>query len=501
MEVLFSKQQPQQQPVVGEHMSTLIKNVHSKQLVYGDHRREIPGEHVLTIVEESDRKINKKNENEVEFIVPKPQKKNFIDHYQSSSDYDERFASSEYEEEEKTSGEHTTTYLKQARAKYEAIELVVDRPKQLPSISTLIADIQPETQITSIKPTKILLSEDSSVKLDMELNNKKFYEQYDEMEIVLEKPLVRDSSTTLIANIQPGLELKSIQPTQQIRKSIEESSSTFTLQREQQTKEEENLLEFQIRKPYIQDSSSTLLANVQSELGIQGQLKPSPYIPQIIEDSSSALTMNLNTNQQITPFELIIPRIDVESSTSTIIAQVAPTIAGLRTKVDVPQVEKSTSSFLLEQKKRLDQEIELIIPKPKHIETSTSTMLADIEGKLETKDIHSTQIQPETSTSTFLFEEIRQYVIPQPVEIRMKQPTIADSSTTLLANVKATLDTQQIQRLGNLSQPFEHSSSAILFETKIKNIQPSEVELILPRPQIQESTSVLLVEIRPRLDT
>ena len=504
MEVLFSKQQPQQQPVVSEHMSTVVKNVHSKQLVYGDHHREIPGEHVLTIVEESDRKMNKKTENEVEFIVPKPQKKRpFIDHYQSSSDYDERFASSAYEEEEETSGEHTTTYLKQARAKYEAVELVVDRPKQLPSISKLIADIQADTQITSIKPTKILLSEDSSVKLDMELNNKHFYEQFDEMEIVLEKPLVRDSSTTLIANIQPGLELKSIQPTQQIRKTIEESSSTFTLQRERQTKEkeEEDLLELRIRKPYIQDSSSTLLANVQSELGIQGQLKPSPYIPQIIEDSSSVLMMNLNTNQQIAPFELIIPRIDVESSTSTILAQIAPTIAGLRAKVDVPQVEKSTSSFLLEQKKRLEEEVELIIPKPKRIETSTTTMIADVEAKLETKNIRSTQIQPETSTSTFLFEDIRQYVIPQPVELRMKQPTIADSSTTILANVKATLDTQQIQRLGNLSQPLEHSSSAISFEAKTKNIQPSEVELILPRPQIQESTSVLLAEIRPTLDT
>ncbi len=83
----------------------------------------------------------------------------------------------------------------------------------------------------------------------------------------------------------------------------------------------------------------------------------------------------------------------------------------------------------------------------------------------------------------------------------MRQPVIADSSTTLLANVKATLDTQQIQRLGQPFQPFEQSSSAILLETKSEEIQPSEVELILPRPRIQESTSVLLADVRPTLDT
>jgi hypothetical protein len=465
MEVIFRKQQ--QQPAVGEHMSTLIKKIHSK-----------------------------------EFLVPKPQKKRFTDHYQSSSDYDERFISSTYEEEEEetTSGEHTTTYLKQAQAKYQPIELVVDRPRQLPSISKLIADIQAETQITSIKPTTILLPEDSSAKFDMELNRENHYEQYDEMEIVLEKPIVRDSSTTLIANIQSGLELKSIQPTQQTQKTIEESTSTFTFQREQKPSEED-LLEFRIRKPYIQDSSTILLADVQPEFGIQGPLKPSRYIPQTIEESSSALTMKLNTEQQIAPFELIIPRIDMESSTSTILAQIAPTIAGLRTTVEIPEVKKSTSSFTLEQNKRVDEEVKLILPKPKHLETSTTTMLADVEAKLETKEIRPSQIQPETSTSTFYFQETTQNIIPQPVELRMKQPTIADSSTTLLANVKAPFDTQQIQRLGKANQPLEQSSSAISFQTKTEEIRPSEVELILPRPEIQESTSVILADIRPTLDT
>jgi hypothetical protein len=435
MEVVFTKQQPEQSSE-GEHSSTLIKNVHSKQVVYDKRPLEIPGEHLLTVVDRSTRQKNK----EIEFIVPKPQKKRFVDHYQSSSDYDERFLSSTYEEEVETSGEHTTTYLKQARPKYEAIELVVDRPRQLPSISKLIADIQAETQITSIKPTTVLRPEDSSVKLDMQLNNENRVEQFDEMEIVLERPLVRDSSTTLIGNIQPGL-------------------------------------------------------------GIQGQLKPSPYISQTIEESSSALTMNLATNQPRAPFELIIPRIDKESSTSTILAQVAPTIGGQRARIDIPEVEKSTSSFIFDQKKRVEEEVELIVPKPKRLETSSSTMIADVEAKLETKNIRPSEIQPESSTSTFYFEETSEYHLPQPVEIRMKQPTIADSSTTLLANVKASLDTQQIQRLGQPYQPFEQSSSAISFETQTEDNQSSEVELILPRPRIQESTSIMLADIRPTLDT
>jgi len=494
MEVIFPKQQPIVRLEEGEHMSTLIKNVHSKPVVYTDRLREIPGEHSLTIVENSDRET----ENEVEFIVPR---KYPVDHYKSSSDYNERFVSSTNEEEilrqryqYQDTGEHSTTYLKQTQAKYQPIDLVVDRPKQLPSVSKLIADFPASTQITSIRPTKFILPEESSFRLDTQLNR----EQFNEMELVLEKPLVRDSSTTLIANIQPGLELKSIQPTQQT--VTKESSSTFTMQREQQSEEEE-LLELRIRRPYIKDSSSILLADVQSELSVQGQLKPSPYKPQSIEESSTALMIDLQRAQEIKPFELIIPRIDVESSTSTVLAQVSPAMAGLRAKIDIPKVEKSTSSFLLEQTKRSDKEIEVIMPKPKHMETSTSTMIADVQAKLETKNIRPSEIQPEISTSTLYFEETIHDIIPQPVELRMKQPTIADSSTTLFANVKATLDTQQVQILGNSYRPLEHSSSSILFENQTKEIQPAEVELILPRPLKQESTSVMLANIRPTLDT
>ena len=494
MEVVFTKPQVEQSSE-GEHSSTVIKKVHSKQVVYDKRPIEIPGEHLLTIVDQSTRQKDK----EIEFILPKPQTKRLLDQYQSSSDYDERFVSSTFEEEEETSGEHRTTYLKKTRAKYEPIELVVDRPRQLPSVSTLIANIQSETQVTSIKPTTVLVPQDSSVKLDMQLSNENLFEQFDEMEIVLEKPIVRDSSTTLLANIKPGLELKSVQPTQPIRKTIEESTSTFTLQREQ--KSEEDLFELRIRKPHIQDSSTILLADVQPDLGIQGQLKPSPYIPLTIEESSSALTVDLSKHQHTAPFELIIPRIDKQSSTSTILAQVAPTIGGLRAKVDVSEVEKSTSSFLLEQKQRTNEEVELILPKPKRLETSSTTMIADVEAKLETKNIRPSEIQPETSTSTFYFEETSEYQLPQPVELRMKHPTIADSSTTLLANVKATLDTQQIQRLGQVPQPLEQSSSAISFETQTEDTQQSEVELILPRPRVQESTSIMLAEIRPTLDT
>jgi hypothetical protein len=211
--------------------------------------------------------------------------------------------------------------------------------------------------------------------------------------------------------------------------------------------------------------------------------------------------MELNGDQQIAPFELIIPRIGIESSTSTVLAQVAPGIAGLRAKVDIPQVEKSTSKFVLEQRKRLDEEVELIMPKPKRIETSTSTMIADVEAKLETKQIRASQFQPETSTSTFYLDKTTSDVIPQPVEIRMRQPIIGDSSTTLFANVKATLDTQGIKVLGNAYQPNEDSSSALIIDTVSDQIQPSEVELILPRPRIQESTSVVFADVRPTLDT
>lgn len=494
MEVVFSKQQPQQ-TTESEHSSTVIKNVHSKQIVYDTQSREIPGEHQLTFVG----KAFDKKEKEIEFIVPKPPKRSLADRNQSGSEYDEQLISSQYEYEEEKAGEHSTTYVKHARAKFEPVELVVDRPRQLPSVSKLIADIQAETEITSIKPSTIILPEDSSVQLDMQLGENNLFERFDEMEIVLERPLVQDSSTTLLANIRPGLELKSIQPTQPIRQTMEESTSTFTVQRERQT--EEDLVELRMRKPHIQDSSTVLLADVQSEFTLQGQLKPSPYIPQPIEESSSTILMDLTTSQQTAPFELIIPRFGVESSSSTIMAQIAPTIAGLRAKVDLPEVEKSTSTFLLDQKQRADEEVELIMPKPRHIETSSSTMIADVQAKLEMKDIRPSEIPLQTSTSTFYFEEGSEAPLPQPVEIRFKQPTIADSSTTLLANVKATLDTQHVQRLGQISQPFEQSSSVITLETHKEDIQPSEVELILPRPRVQESTSVVLADVRPTLDT
>jgi hypothetical protein len=526
MHVLFPKHQPVIGPLEGEHMSTLVKQVHSRQIVYDDRLREIPGEHLLTVVDNASTKLHRSAESEVEFIVPKPQMRRTEEHSTtvlknlsrrplSSSDFDEVFASStgeedirrryRYEEEEESgwtsAGEHSTTYVKQARAKFEPIELVVDKPRIMPSVSTLIADIQAPAQITSIRPTTILIPQDSSVKLDMDLNSQHLQEQYDEMELVFEKPLVRDSSTKLIANIQPGLEIKSFRPTtdmQQQTRTLEESSSSITMQMQQ---EQEESLELRIRKPHIQDSSSVLIANIQPELGIQGQLKPSPYIPAPIEESSTALTMELNNEQQIAPFELIIPRFGVESSTSTVIAQVAPGIAGLRARVDVPKVEKSTSKFVLEQRKRLDEEVELIMPKPRRIETSTSTMIADVEAKLETKGIRASQFQPETSTSTFYLDETIPNVTPQPVEIRMRQPIIGDSSTTLFANVKATLDTQHIKVLGNPYQPIADSSSALIIDTLSGRIQPSEVELILPRPHIKESTSVLLADVRQTLDT
>ena len=529
MHVLFPKHQPVIGPLEGEHQSTLVKQVHSRQIVYDDRLREIPGEHLLTVIESSTTRRDKGAESEVEFIVPKPQVKHIEEHSTtvlknlsrrplSSSDYDEVFASSagedenirrryRYEEEEEESGwtsagEHTTTYVKQARAKFEPIELVVDKPRILPSVSTLIADIQGPAQITSIRPTTVIIPEDSSVKLDMELNSQHLQEEYDEMELVLERPLVRDSSTKLIASIQPGLEIKSFRPTtnlQQQMTAMEESSSSLTMQMHQEQQEE--ALELRIRKPHIQDSSSVVIANIQPELGIQGQLKASPYILPPVEESSTVITMELNGDRQIAPFELIIPRIGMESSTSTILAQIEPTMAGIRAKVDVPRVERSTSKFVLEQKKRLDEEVELIMPKPKRIETSTSTMIAEVSAKLETKEIRASQVQPETSTSTFYIDETVQNVEPQPVEIRMRQPIIADSSSTVLANVKATLDTQHIQMLGNPYQPMEESSSALIIDTLSGKVQPSEVELILPRPQIRDSTSVVLADVRQTLDT
>ena len=527
MQVVFPKRQPVIGPLEGEHMSTVVKQVHARQILYDDRLRQIPGEHTLTVVDSSTSKFDRSRDSEVEFIVPKPQTRRVEEHSttvikklsrhpQSTSDYDDVFASSagedetirrryRYEDEEESgwtsAGEHSTTYVRQARAKFEPIELVVDKPKIMPSVSTLIADIQGPAQITSIKPTTIVVPEDSSVKLDMELNRHHLQQQYDEMEIVLEKPVIRDSSTKLIANIEPGLEVKSFRPSgslQQQTTTVEESSSSLTMQMQQ---EQEESLELRIRKPQIQESSSVLIANIQPALGIQGQLKASPYVPPPIEESSTALTMELNADQEIAPFELIIPRIGVESSTSTVVAQVAPAIGGLRARVEVPEVEKSTSKFVLEQRKRLDEEVELIMPKPKRIETSTSTMVADVEAKLETKEIRASQVQPEISTSTFYLDQNIENVIPQPVEIRMKQPIIGESSTTVLANVKATLDTQHIQVLGNQYQTAQDSSSAIIIDTLASQVQPSEVELILPRPQVRESSSVILADVRPTLDT
>ena len=527
MQVLFPKHQPVVGPLEGEHMSTLVKQVRARQVVYDDRLREIPGEHLLTVVDSSTTNIDRGRDSEVEFIVPKPQGRRTEEHSTtvlkklsrrplSSSDYDDVFASSageeenlrrryRYEEEEESgwtsAGEHSTTYVKHARAKYEPIELVVDKPRIMPSVSTLIADIQGPAQITSIRPTTIVVPEDSSVKLDLDLNGQYRQEQFDEMELVFEKPLVRDSSTKLIASIQPGMEIKSFRPTsnlQQQIQTVEESSSSLTMHMQQ---EQEEALELRIRKPQIQDSSSVLIASIQPELGIQGQLKASPYVPAPVEDSSTALTMELNADQPIAPFELIIPRFGVESSTSTVLAQVAPGFAGLRATIDVPKVERSTSKFVLEQKQRLDEEVELIMPKPRRIETSTSTMMAEVQAKLETKEIRASQVPPQTSTSTFYLDQSVENVIPQAVEIRMKQPIIADSSTTLLANVKATLDTHHIQMLGNPYQPIEDSSSAIVLDTLSQQVQPSEVELILPRPQIRESRSVVLADVRQTLDT
>ena len=504
MEILFSKQRPVLESQEGEHMSTVIRQVRGTPMIYDDRLHQISGEHTLTVLDSSTRQTNQGPDHQVEFIVPKTSSNRLIN---TASNRDEEETLRRYyrytEEEEgeiDRTGEHSTTYIKQARAKYEPIELVVDRPKQLPSVATLIADIPAPGQITSIRPTTVFLEEDSSVQLAMQLDSDYHQERFDEMELVLEKPIVRDSSTTLLANIQPGFELKSMQATTQVEKrTVEESSSSFTLQRERESEEES--VELRLRKPHVQDSSSVLLANIQPQLGVQGRLKASPYLPQPQETSTTALTMEMNKHPDIAPFELIIPRMDVESSTSTILAQVSPALAGLRAQIDVPSVEKSTSSFVLEQKRQRDEEIELIMPKPKRLETSTSTMLADVQAKLETKHIRPSDFQPEAATSTFYFDETTTYVTPQPVELRLKQPVVGDSSSTIYANVKATIDTNQTQVLGTSQTSYEQSSSAVLLDTQPNVRHPPEVELILPRPQVQESTSVLFADVRPTLDT
>ncbi|CAF3405101.1 unnamed protein product [Rotaria sp. Silwood1] len=411
MDVSFSQQQP----------------MHRKPFIYDDRRNEILHQHSLTLIDNS----NYKTDKGTELISSKQPKGRFVDHYKSANDHNERFVSSTINEEE-TISEHKTTYLKQTHPKYGPVELVVDRPTILPSVSKLIADIPALPQITSIKSTEILSSENNSIEFNS--NSYKSYEQYDEMEIIDEKPSIHDSSKILITNIQPS--------------------------------------------------------------------KPTPYLQQPIEDSSTSLTMELNRNQQIEPFELIIPRIDMESSTSTILADVSPVIAGLHAKIDIPSnIEKLTSSYIFEQTKPLNNEIELIMPKPKHIETSTSTMIADVQAKLETKDIRPNEIQPETSTTTYYFDKTIDTIIPEPIELRMKQPIIGDSSTTVIAKVASPLDTKPIQLHTNTYRPLEHSLSTMPYETIFQQNQSSNIESILSRPQTQESTSITLTDIQPTFNT
>ncbi|CAM2700506.1 unnamed protein product [Rotaria socialis] len=363
-------------------------------------------------------------------------------------------------------GEHQVTYIKQTRPKYEPVELAFKRPVILPSVSKLIADIPASTQITSIKPTEILLTEDNSYKQDREINNVTRYQQFDEMELILDKPYVYDSSVTLIANIQPDFELKSIQ---------------------QKINKDEESKEFHQHKSYIEE-------NIQSESIFQRPLKGTPLMQQPIEESSTNLTMKLNTDQQIKPFELILPRLDIESSAST--------IAGLHTKIDVPSnIERSSFNGLIERKKLTDDEIELIVPKPKYIDKSTSTLIADVQAQLETKEIRPNEIQPEISSATVFFDETTEYIIPESVEIRMKQPIVQNSSTTLLANAQSALDPRTIQIQTNTNQSLEQSASAVSFEIRFQQNQLSEVELVLPRPPIQESISVMLTDIHSTLDT
>ncbi|CAF3985915.1 unnamed protein product, partial [Rotaria magnacalcarata] len=371
-------------------------------------------------------------------------------------------------------GEHQVKYLKQTRPKYEPVELVFERPVIVPSVSKLIADIPASTQITSIKPTEILLTEDNSYKQDRELNNVTRYRQFDGMELILENPYIYDSSTTLIANIQPDFELKSIQ---------------------QKLNKDEESREFHKHKSYIQE-------NIQSESICQRPLNRTPFMQQPIEESSTNSTIELNRDRQIKPFELILPRLDIESSTSTIAAQVSPMIAGLPTKIDVPSnIETSLSNVLIERKKHIDNEIELIVSKPKYIDKSTSTLIADVQAKLETKEIRPNEIQPEISSATFSFNQSTECIIPESVEMHMKQPIVQDSSTTLLANVQSTLDTRPIQIQTNTNQSLEQSASTVSFETRFQQNQPSADDLVLPRPQIQESTSVMLADIHFTLDT
>ncbi|CAF1249473.1 unnamed protein product, partial [Adineta ricciae] len=403
-----------------EHSTTLIKRQPGKPQTFTiDRRQTISGDHVTKYYDQPVETYSP-----MEVVFPKPH---------SSLNTKEV--------------EHTTTYLRKARPKFEPVELVVDRPKVLPSVSKIIADIPATSQITSMKSTTF----------DTNVTERNFHERYDQMEDVYERPLLRDSSTTVLANIQPGLELKSIQPTRQQTKTTrtEESTSTYTMERDRYPNEE--ILELRLRKPYIEDSSSTVLASVQPELGIWGLLKPSPYVPQTLEESSSMTLMDFNTSQQTAPYELIIPRFDVESSTSTVLAQVAPAPAGSRTKVDVSKLEKSTSSVTFEQTTRSEQEVEMIMPKPKRIDTSTSTMLADVHGKYETKQVRPSEFQPGMSTSSVLFDQTTRSVLPQSIELHLRQP----------------------------------SSTQTQYETITEQYRQLEDEINYTRPLLQESTSVI----------
>ncbi|CAF0760989.1 unnamed protein product, partial [Didymodactylos carnosus] len=522
LQVVFPKQQPE-----AEHQSTLIKQVQARNITVDNQYREIPGEHLLTVIESKSERAA--TESEVEFIVPKPV--SGITHIEEhsttvvksiggdrqfgrsrrissstgrSSDYGEeyfdenmdvkrRLYMQETEDAGHTSaGEHSTTYVRRARAKFEPVDLVIDRPKIQPSVSKVIADIQGPAQVTHIRPTQIIQQEDSSVKLTMDLSKQE--EQYDEMEVILEKPKIKDSSSKVLANIQSGLELKSIRSTGALDQlQTIESSSSLTMQVKREEEEEETM-ELRIAKPRIQDSSSVLIANIQPELGVQGRLIASSLQQ---EDSSTAIVMDLARQQEHAPFDLIIPKFDVEKSSTTVVAQVAPTLAGMKTTINVPQPESSSSLFL-EQRSTPDEPVDLIFPKPK-IESSSTTVVADVYAKLETKSMRATEVIPETSTSTFYFDKNIQEV-PEAVEIRLKQPEIQDSSTTVLAHVKATLDTRHVQMLGKHEKQ-EDSSTTFVLDTLKNKDEHEPVELILPRPRVQESTSIVLADIKPSLDT
>lgn len=188
---------------------------------------------------------------------------------------------------------------------------------------------------------------------------------------------------------------------------------------------------------------------------------------QPIEESSTSLTVDLNQDLQRKPVELIIPHLDIESSTSTVIAQVSPMIAGLQTKIDVPSdFEKSSSNFT------------------KHIESSTSTIIADIDAKLETKDKHANEIISE------------EFIRPH--------PQVQESTSIMLADVHSTLDTSQKHMTipTPLQHPLDSSSQVIIKQDNIKaapiashlHQQPSLLALMakLDNRQIKNSDMYIL---------